>query len=250
MRHPLHRYWSTATIGGPENCAPLARILAKNLGVCVACPQYRLAPEYKFSTGVSDVWDGLKWITVHTNTVGADPAQGFIIGGVSAGGNFASVLAHLARDGGLTPPLTGMMLSAHQCLPPSVVPETYKGRYLSRSDPACMDAPVLNRKSKKMFEEALGADEGDQMFGVFNWKNGHEGLPQTYIQVCGMDVNRDEAIIYEDVLTWLGVKTKMDVYPGMPHIFWSVFTTHSLTKKWWSDTLAGVAWLLGKDTQL
>jgi acetyl esterase/lipase len=65
-----------------------------------------------------------------------------------------------------------------------------------------------------------------------------------------MDVNRDEAIIYEDVLTWLGVKTKTDVYPGMPHIFWSVFTTHSLTKKWWSDTLAGVAWLLGKDTQL
>lgn len=42
------------TIGSPENLVPLARTLAKKLGICVTCPQYRLAPEHKFPTGVND----------------------------------------------------------------------------------------------------------------------------------------------------------------------------------------------------
>lgn len=140
------------------------------------------------------------------------------------------------------PPLTGMKLSMHQCLPPSVVPGVWGERYLSRSDPRCMDAPILNRKSKRMFEQALRADDTDEMFAVFNWNAGHKGLPAIYLQVCGMDVNRDEAVIYEEVLMGLGVRTRIDVYPGMPYIFWSVFTTNLLTRKWWADTLAGVAY--------
>lgn len=113
-----------------------------------------------------------------------------------------------------------------------------------------MDAPVLDRKTKAMFEAALEADERNPMFACFNWPTGHGGLPATYIQVCGMDINRDEAMIYESVLREEGSRTRMEVYPGMPDIFWSVFTRHSLTKKWWVDTLSGVSWLLGKEAKL
>jgi len=38
-----------------------------------------------------------------------------------------------------------------------------------------------------------------------------EGLPATYIQVCGMDPLRDEAILYERLLKEAGVRTKIDM---------------------------------------
>lgn len=39
----------------------------------------------------------------------------------------------------------------------------------------------------------------------------HNGLPPTYIQVCGLDPLRDEGLLYEKVLREEGVKTKVDV---------------------------------------
>jgi acetyl esterase/lipase len=38
--------------------------------------------------------------------------------------------------------------------------------------------------------------------------------------VSGVDPVRNEALIYEKVLREdYGVKTKLDVYPGVPHVF-------------------------------
>jgi acetyl esterase/lipase len=43
-----------------------------------------------------------------------------------------------------------------------------------------------------------------------------------------MDILRDEDLIYEQLLAENGVETKLDLYPGMPHIFWSTFpNTHA-----------------------
>ncbi len=64
-----------------------------------------------------------------------------------------------------------------------------------------------------------------------------------------MDINRDEALIYEQVLREeCGVQTRTDVYPGQPHIFWSVLPMLKQSKKWATDTVEGVGWLLGKET--
>jgi len=64
-----------------------------------------------------------------------------------------------------------------------------------------------------------------------------------------MGVLRDEALIYEKVLNdEFGVETRLDVYVGLPHIFWSYFPTLTLSKKFAVDTLNGIAWLLGKET--
>lgn len=66
--------------------------------------------------------------------LGADPSHGFVIGGGSAGGNITAVLAHLARDKKLSPPLTGQYLAvpAIMCLlPPSHIPAKYRDEFLS-----------------------------------------------------------------------------------------------------------------------
>lgn len=47
---------------------------------------------------------------------------------------------------------------------------------------------------------------------------GHKHLPPAYLQVCGLDPLRDEALIYGRVLREeAGVKTKIDIYKGLGH---------------------------------
>jgi acetyl esterase/lipase len=59
-----------------------------------------------------------------------------------------------------------------------------------------------------------------------------------------MDPLRDEEMIFERVLRENGTKTKMNVYPGVSHGFWSFFPTMELSKQFVKDTVAGVGWLL------
>ena len=59
-----------------------------------------------------------------------------------------------------------------------------------------------------------------------------------------MDPLRDEAIIFERRLRENGTKTKIDIYPGVPHNFWTAFPTMNLSKKFIQDTVKGMEWLL------
>ncbi|KAF6805751.1 lipase 2, partial [Colletotrichum musicola] len=102
--------WSSGDLTDEEvNCRLFSRDLC---AICVNV-EYRLAPEFAFPTGLNDCWDVLEWAAKNASELGADPTRGFIIGGGSAGGNIAAVIAHLARDNNLTPPLTGQYL----CVP-------------------------------------------------------------------------------------------------------------------------------------
>lgn len=60
----------------------------------------------------------MKWAANNANALQADLSKGFLVGGVSAGGNFAGVIAYLARDEGLSPPISGLLLSIPCCLMP------------------------------------------------------------------------------------------------------------------------------------
>jgi acetyl esterase/lipase len=73
----------------------------------------------------------------------------------------------------------------------------------------------------------------------------HEGLPPAYIQVCGADPLRDEGLIYEEVLREEGkIRKKLDVFPGLPHGFWSWFPEAGFSKEFQEKTVAGLKWLL------
>jgi acetyl esterase/lipase len=60
-----------------------------------------------------------------------------------------------------------------------------------------------------------------------------------------MDPLRDEAMIYERVLREeYDCKTKLYLYPGLPHGFWSFFPQGDVSKKFIEQTVEGVEWLL------
>ncbi|EMC99379.1 hypothetical protein BAUCODRAFT_401463 [Baudoinia panamericana UAMH 10762] len=229
-------------IGVPEH-----QIICRNAvldhGCIAVAPQYRLAPEYKYPYQVNDSWDALKHITAHAGDFSADPSAGFVLGGESAGAVIAAPLALKARDEALQPPLTGIFLTVGSYFDPNSVPDQYKSTYRSRYDEACLNAPLLSKTMKAIFDTCLQGDFSSPMFKAALWPSGHARLPKTYLQSCGMDINRDEGICYNDVLSKAGVETKLDVYPGCPHCFWYLFPNITQGVKWKEDTRKGLGWL-------
>ncbi|OJJ44008.1 hypothetical protein ASPZODRAFT_72634 [Penicilliopsis zonata CBS 506.65] len=237
------------TIGSPEDTARHCRQIVQKLGAICVAPSYRQGPEDPFPASINDAWDALLWLASHAESeIGVSLSQGFVVGGSSAGGNMSAVLSHRARDEGLTSAITGLFLLAPSILPPGTIvslPEKYKEMYLSRTQKECQKDPVLSPALQKIFLDSAQGDEQSPMFVPFIWPTGHRGLPRTYFQVCGMDQNRDESLIYEQTLREdNGVETKLDLYPGMPHIFWGIFPMLTQGKKAAVDFEAGMRWLL------
>ena len=110
------------------------------------------------------------------------------------------------------------------------------------------NAAILSQKACDLFFDNYvpnHADRGNELFSPLNFKTGHAGLPPTFLQICGADPLRDEALIYERVLREEeGIKTKVNVYPGLPHGFWSVFNTLPSSRKFVEESVKGVQWLL------
>lgn len=237
------------TIGSPEDTAPSCRRLARSLGVVCIAPSYRQGPEDPFPASINDAWDALQWIAAHAETeLSVSLAAGFLVGGSSAGATMTAILTHLARDDGLVPAISGSFLLAPMILPPETqvdgFPDAHREAYLSRTQAECQKDPVLSPVLARIFRDSAAGDPQSPMFVPYIWPTGHAELPKSYLQVCGMDTLRDEGLIYEQVLRENGTETKLDVYPGMPHIFWGSFPTLSQAKKAAVDLEEGIRWLL------
>jgi hypothetical protein len=62
---------------------------------------------------------------------------------------------------------------------------------------------------------------------------------------------RDEALIYERVLREeYGIKTKLDMYPGLPHGFWGFFLMLKSSERFRVDMVEGMGWLLGRKPEM
>ncbi|KAG4439280.1 hypothetical protein IFR05_005213 [Cadophora sp. M221] len=228
-------------LGNLENETLLCRKFTELGGIAVNV-DYRLAPEYPFPTPCHDAYDALKWTAAHFEELGGNPKKGFLVGGISAGGNFGAIVTHLYRDEKLSPPLTGAYLSIPACIPPESVPEKYMSLYLSREQNK--EAPILNQHMIDLFENHYSPDPTSNLRTPILFES-HANLPPTYFQICGLDPLRDEAFIYEEILRdGNGIKTLVDVYPGLPHGFWSWWTATDFSVKFQEDCVKGMKWLL------
>jgi len=128
-RHPAYFHihgggFTLGTIDSIYNDAKCAYICA-NAGCVVTTVEYRLAPEFPYPTAPEDCYAALRWVAEHAEELHVDRSR-IAVGGESAGGNLAAVLALMDRDRGtahvayqlLEVPVTDM--SAESGLHPSL----------------------------------------------------------------------------------------------------------------------------------
>ena len=86
-------------IGDLDTHDTLCRELANASGCAVVAVDYRMAPEHRFPTAVDDSIAATRWVRDHAAELGVDASR-LAVGGDSAGGNLATVVAITLRDAG------------------------------------------------------------------------------------------------------------------------------------------------------
>ena len=95
-------------IGDLDTHDVVCRKLADEGQLIVISVDYRRAPEHKFPAAVDDAIAATAWVATHAKDLAIDAAR-LLVGGDSAGGNLAAVVAIAARDGN-GPAIAGQVL--------------------------------------------------------------------------------------------------------------------------------------------
>jgi len=207
--HPITLYIHGGgfVIGSPETTDGICQSLAVGAQSLVISPDYRLAPEAPFPTGLDDCWAALHWTASQAETLGGD-ARRLAVGGDSSGGNFAAAIAQMAGRSG--PPLQ------HQLLLYPVLDHNFEtGSYAEFAQGYFLTAEMMRWFWRQYLP---GADKDDLRASPLR-ENALTNLPPATIVTAEYDVLRDEAELYACKLIRSGVPTKVMRYAGQIHGF-------------------------------
>ena len=198
-------------IGDLDTHDDLCRCLANGSGCRVVAVDYRLAPEHPFPAAVEDCWAAMKWIAEHASDFGI--AGPIAVGGDSAGGNLAAVVAQLAKSEGPRIAFQLLIYPVTQLGGPEMpsMQENAKGYFLERESMQWftrMYCPDAAQRSDPRLSPLIAKDLS--------------GLPPAYVATAGFDPLRDEGKAYADKLDAAGVPVTHVNYPGMIHGFFSL----------------------------
>jgi acetyl esterase len=161
---------------------------------------YRRAPEHRFPAAVEDAWVATCWAASQTPKVA--------VGGDSAGGNLAAVMALRARDAGL--PLALQVL----------VNPVLDHNFSTPSYSAHAEGKGLTRAAIHWYwAHYLGAQDGSHPEASPLRAASLEGVAPALIVVSEYDPLRDEAVSFAERLRKAGIEVRLSMYEGMIHGF-------------------------------
>ena len=197
-------------VGTPQSWDCFCRSLCNASGCVVMSVDYRLAPEHKFPAGPEDCYAAAKWAAENAASIAGDPAR-VAVGGDSAGGNLAAVVALMARDRG-GPKLAFQLL---------IYPATDAGLDTPSQQQFLEDGYILSKKDMVWFwGHYLNSEKDRDNPYVSPAEAGSlRGLPPALVVTAGFDPLRDEGETYAARLQEAGVKAECVRYEGVTHGF-------------------------------
>ena len=192
------------TIGDLDTHDVLCRELANGARCEVFSVEYRLAPESPFPAAVDDCIAATQFVSRHSKS------NRIAVGGDSAGGNLAAVVALHARDAG-APALCFQLLiypATDQNMDTESLRRNGQGYLLTLPLMECFRANYLPRP----------ADYADWRASPALAKS-HAGLPPAFVLTAGFDPLLDEGREYAELLAREGVEVAYREYPDMIHGF-------------------------------
>ena len=196
-------------LGGIESHEAQLRLLADETRSAVIAVDYRLAPEHRFPAAADDALAAFRWTTERAHRYGIDPER-LAIGGDSAGGNLAAVVARTLRDTALPQPVVQVLVYPVTDLRQSTASyRTFSdGYFLTASTMAWFVRHYLGDRKLELDPRASPLLEPDL-----------RGLPKSYVFTAGFDPLRDEAHAYADALDAAGVPVRYVCYESLIHGF-------------------------------
>jgi len=196
-------------IGDLDTHDTLCRQLANQSGCAVIAVDYRLAPEHRFPTAVDDAIAATHWIADNAAQLKIDPAR-LAVGGDSAGGNLAAVVALAARDSG-EPRIAFQLL---------IYPATDQRRGWP-SHTSNGDGYLLTRDSIAYYHDHYLVDGASDL----DWRASpllhadHSRLPPAFVLTAGYDPLRDEGLQYAHALSRAGSRATLVNFERQVHGF-------------------------------
>ncbi|KAI0844427.1 alpha/beta-hydrolase [Daldinia vernicosa] len=230
------------------NCSWLAHALS--MTVVHVC--YRHTPHVSGLTPWHDALDGFEWVATHTEKLGIDPSR-IVVGGISAGGSLTACVVQnevrRARETGTPCRVQGQVLGIPNLINVNAFPYHLFTDKEKTSPEQCADAAVIPRQRMKLFTDMLGSevDPSDP-----TWSPGLvdeeelRGTPHTAVLVSGWDPIRDEGLWYAQKLKNAGVRTKVHIFPGLPHAFYA-FVGLPSHRHWNEIMLDSLRWAVAEE---
>ena len=196
-------------IGDLDTHDTLCRQLCNASGCAVIAVDYRLAPEHRFPAAVEDAIDATRWLHASAAALRLR-ADRIAVGGDSAGGNLAAVVALAARD-------TGDLPIAYQLL---IYPATDQRRGQA-SHASSGEGYLLDSATMSYFPDHYITDPAQKL----DWRASPllhpdlRRLPPALVLTAGYDPLRDEGLQYAQALTEAGNRATLICFERQIHGF-------------------------------
>jgi acetyl esterase/lipase len=179
--------------------------LCRNASLRAFAVDYRIAPEHKFPAALDDCVAAYRWLLES----GVSPRD-IVIAGDSAGGNLTLTTMMSLRDAG--EPLPALAV----CISPSTDLAGTGETFRTKKDPVITPEFVLTMRRHYAGEMDLRSPLLSPLYGDLH------GLPPLLIHVGGEEMLLSDATRLADKARAAGVDVKIEVWPGMWHV-WHLF---------------------------
>jgi acetyl esterase len=199
-------------IGSLETHDGSCRELANRIGCVVVSVDYRLAPEARFPAAAEDCFAATQWVAEHARELRIDAGR-IGVGGDSAGGNLAAVVALMARD------RRGPALRHQLLIYPVTDADFSRASYRENAE-----GYLLTTKAMEWFWSHYVPDATKRVEPYAAPLRATElaGLPPAFVLTAEYDPLRDEGEAYARRLEQAGVPTRLERYDGAIHGFFAM----------------------------